>query len=246
MSINLFGRELEINRTIMVFAIAFLVILIGVAGFFLNKMNGGIIIEKKEDIVSTSAHVSDNLSINATPIIKEEGKSGNEDNIKVYVVGCVKKEGVVTLKKGQIIEDAIKAAGGATKAADLRNINLVYELNDNEMLIIYSKKKSTKKQIASASSSSNSKVSGYRVIKDSGGTVVEEKPSGESSREKININTATDAELDTLPGVGPATAQKILAYREQCGNFKTIDDIKNVSGIGDSKFNDMKDSIAVK
>jgi len=61
----------------------------------------------------------------------------------------------------------------------------------------------------------------------------------------VNINTATQTELETLPGIGPSTAQKIIDYRKQNGKFKSIEDIKNVSGIGDVKFNNIKDSITI-
>lgn len=63
---------------------------------------------------------------------------------------------------------------------------------------------------------------------------------------KININTASADELMTLPGIGPSTAEKIISYREQNGEFKKIEDIMNVSGIGEGKFNKMKDYITVK
>lgn len=65
----------------------------------------------------------------------------------------------------------------------------------------------------------------------------------EKQNAKININTATQTELETLPGIGPSTALKIIAYRKEKGKFKTIEDIKEVSGIGESKFNNIKDSI---
>ena len=64
-----------------------------------------------------------------------------------------------------------------------------------------------------------------------------------SSSNLININTATKEDLDTLPGIGPATAQKIIDYRQEHGNFSSIEDIKNVKGIGEAKFNKMQDKI---
>ena len=83
------------------------------------------------------------------------------------------------------------------------------------------------------------------VITSSGvSTKVEEKETTQNS--KININTATQTQLETLPGIGPSTAQKIITYREENGKFNNIEDIKEVSGIGDSKFNNIKDYITVK
>lgn len=69
---------------------------------------------------------------------------------------------------------------------------------------------------------------------------------GNTQKEKININTATQTQLETLPGIGPSTATKILTYRKENGKFKTIEDIKEVSGIGEAKFEKIKNFITVK
>ena len=155
----------------------------------------------------------------------------NNDKIIVYVCGAVKESKVISLNENSRICDAIDAVGGLTKEADLTNINLAYILEDGEK--IYIPKKGEEVEDESSSSSSTSQV-----------------PSSTSSsiksNLKININKATQTELETIPGIGPSTALKILDYREKNGNFSKIEDIKNVSGIGDAKYEKMKNYITVK
>ena len=141
--------------------------------------------------------------------------------IVVYICGAVKESRVITLKENSRICDAIDAAGGLTEEADLTNINLAYILEDGEK--IYVPKKGEEIQ-------NNSSPSYTSNIKSN----------------KININKATQTELETIPGVGPSTALKIINYREGNGKFLKIEDIKNVSGIGDAKFESMKDFISIK
>ncbi|NLD48705.1 MAG: ComEA family DNA-binding protein [Clostridiaceae bacterium] len=87
---------------------------------------------------------------------------------------------------------------------------------------------------------------GMDIIKDSGGVVVAEKEEQAKGNGKVNINTALLQDLDTLPGIGPSTAQKIITYREKNGGFKKIEDLMEVSGIGESKFNSLKDYIVTE
>lgn len=94
-------------------------------------------------------------------------------------------------------------------------------------------------------SSKNPGFTGIEIKSDSGGVLLNEKDDKDTSKGKININLATEAELDTLPGVGPSTASKIVSFREKSGNFKKIEDIMNVPGIGESKFENMKDFITI-
>ncbi|MGE5614343.1 MAG: helix-hairpin-helix domain-containing protein [Bacillota bacterium] len=179
--------------------------------------------------------------------------------IKVYVVGCVNNPGIVTIEKGQLIDDAVKKAGGPTKEADLDNINMVYALNENVMLRIKSKSETAREQeqakdsgIAPVTGKSGAG-SGAAVIKGSGsGAVItgDDEDSGESAgtsggKSLVNINTASIAELDTLPGIGEATAKEIIAYREKHGGFKKIEDIMKVPRIKQNRFQSIKDYITV-
>ena len=149
--------------------------------------------------------------------------------IMVHVTGQVKEQGVVLLDEGSRIVDAIEAAGGETDDADLAKLNLAYVLNDGEKIYVPSK------------AEQNQEIE--YVTTSSGDTASSGGDSMSSNSSIININTAGQAELMELPGIGESIANKIIAYREENGKFKTIEDIKNVPGIGDSKFANIKDMI---
>ncbi len=155
--------------------------------------------------------------------------SQSTSNIIVYVCGCVKENKNVILKDGSRISDAIDAAGGLTEEADLTNINLAYILEDGEKIYI-----PQKGEIIIDSNNNTSPISSSF------------SKSISSKNSKTNINKATQAELELISGIGPSTALKIINYRKENGNFKKIEDIKNVPGIGDAKFNQIKDYITVK
>ncbi len=163
----------------------------------------------------------------------EEGK------IKIYVVGCVNKPGIVTLKKGSMICDAVSQAGGLTEDADRDNINMVYSLNENVMLYIKSKK-----------DESNGLGKGAVIVSDSGtGAEVIGKGDDQAGTDRsilVNINTAGVDELDTLPGIGEATARDIIAYRDKFGGFGIIEDIMKVPRIKDNRFEGIRDYITVE
>jgi len=146
-----------------------------------------------------------------------------EQPIVVQIAGAVPRPGVYALAKGSRVQDAISAAGGFLAEADKTGINLARALDDGEQL-----------EIPYAEGSSP-------VL----GTPLPASTESASSSELIDINTASLAELDTLPGIGPTTAQKIIDYREQNGPFLTKEDIINVSGIGPGTYERLKDLITV-
>ncbi len=143
------------------------------------------------------------------------------ENITIHITGEVKYPGVVVLKNGARIVDAIEAAGGETEEADLNKLNLAYILNDGEKIYVPNKNDMNSEEIL-------------------------ENQQGDDKQSSININTATVKELTELPGIGEATANKIIEYRKQNGKFETIEELKNVAGIGNSKFENIKDKIKVK
>ena len=141
--------------------------------------------------------------------------------IVVHITGAVPRPGVYALPEGARIQDGISAAGGFLAEADKTNINLAELLEDGEKL---------------------------DVPYIEGGSPVLSTPLPEvvaTTTELININTASAAELDTLPGIGPTTAQKIIDYRTQNGPFINPEDIINVSGIGPGTYERIKDLITV-
>jgi competence protein ComEA len=146
--------------------------------------------------------------------------------IRVYITGAVIYPDVYRLAPGSIVKDAIEAAGGITDDADLVRINLAQELQDQQQIYVPHKDEvNAPPPVVDGQSRSSS------------GSV--------ESSGQININTATIEELDTLPGIGPGYAQRIIEYREQNGPFGAIEEITLVSGIGDATFEKIRDRITV-
>ena len=143
-------------------------------------------------------------------------------NIIVHIAGEVEKEGVIELRANARLYEAIDAAGGITNAADLSQINLANILKDGQKVYIPS--------IEDIKQGYIQENIGQNIFKEVG---------------KIDINTATQTELETLSGIGASTALKIINYRNENGKFSDIEEIKNVPGIGDSKYESIKDSITV-
>lgn len=157
----------------------------------------------------------------------QETENQVEDNIIiVHVSGEVNNPGIIELKEGSRIADAIEKAGGSTKYADLSKINLAYEIKDGQKINIPSKQE----------------IIEVYIQEEAGENVIE----NEIKNNKVNINTALQTELETLTGIGPSTALKIIDYRKENGEFKSIEDIKNVPGIGESKFENIEEEICVK
>lgn len=154
---------------------------------------------------------------------QETDKVSDINEVVVYISGAVKNPGVLTMTSEDRLADAIEMIGGTVDGADMNAVNLAEKLADGKHYII-------PKIGENVAPSGNNQVS----ISNSKG-----------SDGKININTATAEELDKLPGVGESTAQKIISYREESGGFKSIEELKNVNGIGDKKFEDMKDSVTI-
>lgn len=147
----------------------------------------------------------------------------------VDVRGAVHKPGVYTLPAGSRVQDVLALAGDALTNADLRPLNLARKLNDGEQIYITLIGEATPVPPPASSSKSSTARTPTRA------------PQG-----KININTATLDELDALPGIGPSIAQRIIDYRTQNGNFKKIEDLKDVRGIGDALFDQIKESVTVQ
>lgn len=185
-------------------------------------------LESKDDIyVLTEEEKSSDESMEEQEIKKEENNI-TDKKITVYVSGAVNKPGIVTLNEGDRLAKAVEKVGGTTKKADLNGINMAIKLQDEMHYIV--------PRIG-------------EVVKDSASEVVSEgnfNQAESSKTSQININTATIEELDKLPGVGEATANKIVNHRSENGEFKYIEEIKNVNGIGDKKFEEMKNLICVK
>jgi competence protein ComEA len=140
-----------------------------------------------------------------------------EPEIFVDVTGAVNKPGVYTLTGKSRVIDAIKAAGDSAPGADLSTINLARVLNDGEQIYVDS-----------------------LVMNSSGQRVSMKTPSG-----PININRATARQLDALDGIGPVIAARIVEYRKINGSFLSVDDLQKVSGIGATKFAQIKSKVRI-
>ena len=245
MTINIFGVQAEIKKEVIAVMLTILIFLAGLAGYLIIKSDRDIIIDSKSreaasNIEKTPATAAESEAVSVNQDIKDETK---QEEIKIYVVGCVNKPGIVTLEKGQLIDDAVKLAGGFSKDADPGQINLVYKLEENLMLYIKSKKELQQNSQSVGGVGSAGK--GVKLVQDSGGVVVNENQSAKAANAMVNINKATVSELDTLPGIGEATARDIISYRENNGLFKTIQDIMKVPRIKESRFASIKDFITV-
>lgn len=208
------------KQKIVVIAIAGIVV-IGIMYFIYNKN------QVKEDI-----NIENEILVNN--VITNENNT-NDDIVIIHITGSVKNPGIVKLKEGSRIEDAIESAGGLTENADITKVNLAYVVEDG-----------TKIKIPSASEED---IGDEDIIDSKSGDniIIEENTvSSNNSTQTININKATEKEFETLPGIGPSLASKIIEYRNQNGKFESIEDIKNVNGIGDNKYEKIKDLITVK
>jgi competence protein ComEA len=138
----------------------------------------------------------------------------------VHVVGAVRRAGVYRVGAGKRIEDAIRLAGGATAHADLQAINLAAKVADGQQIVV-------PRRGATAAGASA------------------EPGAAPAASAPVNLNTATAEQLDTLDGVGPTTAQKILAFRQQHGGFSSINDLAQIPGIGPKKLAALKPQVTV-
>lgn len=151
-----------------------------------------------------------------------------DEEIVVHITGEVKNEGIIKTYKNARLSEVIEKAGGATETANLSEVNLAYSVKDGQKIYI--------------PNIDEEELEGY-ITEEAGNNVIVETLEKE---EKVNINTASQTELETLSGIGPSTALKIINYRKEKGEFKTIEDLKNVQGIGESKFESIKEDICVK
>jgi competence protein ComEA len=135
----------------------------------------------------------------------------------VHVIGAVRRPGVYRLPPWARLEAAVERAGGATAAADMTGVNLAARLSDGQQVVV------PRRQAAGEPPGAAT------------GTTGSDAP--------ISLNTATAEQLDELEGVGPATAQKILDWRKEHGGFRSVEDLKQVSGIGPKRFEALKDKV---
>jgi len=145
--------------------------------------------------------------------------------VAVHIGGAVRNPGLYYLDPSSRVADAIQSAGGPTADADLDAINLASRVTDGLKIVVPSRVNKENSMVAADSGQSSG-------TSESGG--------------KININTASARELEELPGIGEVLAERIVSFRETNGPFKSIEEIKKVSGIGEKKFESIRDLIVVE
>lgn len=171
----------------------------------------------REELNTIAPHTGNSQPVNSSA----NYGAGNE--VVVYVSGGVSKPGVYKLPPGSRVVDAVTLAGGFAPGSDAAKINLAMLLKDEmQVNVPYA-------VVPTNTNSNTPAVSGH----------------SNNSGDKININTASKTDLDKLPGIGPALAERIVEYRTANGPFRDIADIKKVSGIGESKYNQFKDKISL-
>ena len=187
-----------------------------------------------------STTVSNAVSSHVTEEVESRDPANTQPSVQeilpvdavVYVTGAVAVPGLVTLPEGSRIGSAIEAAGGFAEDAAIAAVNLAEILADGMHIHI-----PTNEEFANGAWAASGGATG--------GTVAGISSSAPPTPARVNINTADSATLQTLTGIGPATAQKIIDYRNAHGGFRTIEEIRNVSGIGDKKFEAIANYITV-
>ena len=200
-------------------------LILGVVGSIMFLFIGYYILNKTEKL--NYIEFNEDEIINETINIEENTIEKEENEIIIHITGEVENEGIVKIDKNSRLADVIEEAGGTTKDADLSKINLAYEVKDGQKIYIPNVEEELEEEY---------------ITDDAGEGVL---PEENIKSEKVNINTAKQTELETLSGIGPSTALKIIDYRNENGEFKSIEDLKNVPGIGDSKFEAIKEDISV-
>ena len=214
-----------LNKKYIIFIAIIIVCIIGIYYLFIKEKD----YIKYDSELSVLNKIENNTN-------KEESKNKDiKEKITIYITGAIKNQGVYELEEKSRIVDCIEKAGGLTEDADLKNINLAYVIEDG--MKIYIPKNSDNNEVKDDTN--------LYVYKEKNNTINSDNINLETQNNKIDINTASQTELETLPGIGPSTATKIINYRKENGKFNNIEDIKNINGIGDSKYEQIKNLIKI-
>ena len=215
-----------------IIGLVIITIIIFIVSIFLYKQKSSNAF--KEEYMTEIFEEESNDNMEYTETLEEDTTIINEDSIDrnkiiVEIKGEVAKPDVYQLEEGSIIKDLIDMAGGVTEEADLSRINRAEELLNHELIIIGNINDETESSVVQNSSVS----SGNSTDNDS------------KSSTLININTADLEQLKEITGIGNIKAQSIIDYREANGGFKSLEELKNVDGIGDKTFEKIKEQITL-
>lgn len=229
-------KDYVIIGVIVIAVIIFMIINLGKIKEFENKDN-----DKITNVES---------SINTENDKNEENKEQKDDNSKeqivngggifVHIDGYINNPGVYEIKENDRIKTLIDKAGGFKEGYSIKNINLAAKLSDGDKIYIPS--------VSEEKNSENNNNNNININSSGKGQNVKTDRNNVSimkNNSKININTANISELKQITGIGESTANKIIDYRENVGKFKKIEDIKEVKGIGDAKYESLKNKITI-
>jgi len=159
--------------------------------------------------------------------VRVDAGAGSQGFAVVQVAGEVRRPGVYRVPAGQRVNDAVRMAGGATARAELAGVNLAAKVEDGRQVIV-----PAQAAVAGAVASDAPSAASAAASSGAGGA-------------PLNLNTATEQQLDELDGVGPATARTIIAYRRQHGGFRSVSELDQVPGIGPKRLAALKDLLSV-
>ncbi len=232
------------RKQILITFIIILVVTSGVAGsIYYNNYSKKSRVDKKEVL----------LAPKKTPSIKKvasKEKIEEKKKIMVDIKGEVLNPGLYSLDEGSRVQDVINIAGGLTETGDTTVINLGKKITDEMVIIIYSKEevenfKQTKEILGQVINSCENSYDGLSNNACIELDIEENTTNKQELSGPISINSATIEQLQTLPGIGEAKAKSIIEYREEHGGFANIEDIKNISGIGEALFAKIKENITL-
>lgn len=195
-------------------------------------------ITMKDDRLDRIIHASDTANITSTVEATTEtvATSITSSTIVIYLAGAIDSPGIYEVNRYIRLYEVIELAGGLTSEAEADRINMIYQLTEDMSIYI-------PYVIDEAVASED----GFLSANEDSGIIISDGQNNDAGSEGtlVNINSATIDELDSLPGIGPAMAERIIEYRTTNGNFNSIEDIMNVSGIGETKFNVISSLICV-
>lgn len=171
----------------------------------------------------------------ATPEPDAPVNAGGAGELVVSVVGLVHRGGLVRLPEGARVADAVAAAGGAREGADLTGLNLAQRVRDGDQILV-----GAAQQDGGPSQPGSATISGSGTVPGA-----QDSAPGVGTTGTVDLNSATEAELDALPGVGPVTARAILSWRSANGRFTSIDQLAEVDGIGPTRLARLRDQVRI-
>lgn len=234
--------ELYKKQIILGISILITFLLASISFFIINKKynNEEILLEEENNITA----ILEEKNIKSDEITKHK--------IKIDIKGCVKNPGVYELDDDKRVIDAINLAGGLSNNAHTESLNLSQKLNDEDIIIIYSKdeynkNKNNEQNNSSIKNNSSSVITKKTETKTTSSTNSKTATNNNNSSLNtiVNINTASKETLMTLNGIGESKANKIIEYRNENNGFKNIEELKNVKGIGDAIYAKIKENITI-